>query len=215
LAWNAKSILSHPFIFELFQSLVGARGCHREFLAKYVQPKTGEHLLDIGCGVGSTLGHLPPEVRYTGVDVSAAYIKAARARFGERGTFVCSDVGDLSLENARFDHAIAIGVLHHLDDALAHSLLRLARSALRPGRRLVTIDPCYSPEQSKVARFVISRDRGRFVRDAAGYRHLFDSYGTAEVTLVHDLLRIPYTHLIAIVDFSGASSETSLDSAGR
>ena len=202
MAWSAKGILASPFVFDVFQSLVGAPGCHREFLTAYVRPRSGEHLLDIGCGVGATLLRLPPDVFYTGLDISAAYIKTARARFGERATFICADVSSVNLEQGRFDCAIAFGVLHHLDDPTAHSLLRLARSALAPGRRLFTIDPCYTPDQSRFIRFLISRDRGRFVRDVVGYQRLFNAYGVSEAKVVDNLLHFPYTHLVAAVEFS-------------
>ena len=202
MAPNLKSILSSSFVFDVFQSLVGAPAAHRKFLTNYVKPKPGERFLDLGCGVGATLLHLPEDVHYTGVDISAAYIKAARARFGERGTFICSDIAGLSLPSGHFDHAIAFGVLHHLDTATAQSLLQVARAALRPGKCLVTIDPCYTPDQSGAVRFIISKDRGGFVRDVAGYRQLFDPYGEVRVIVVNNLLRFSYTHLIAVTKFA-------------
>lgn len=202
--WNPKSLLSSSVVFDLFQSFVGAPRALDEFLGKYVQPKIGEHLLDLGCGVGAALRHIPAGVHYTGIDVSTAYIDAARARFGDRGTFIAADVADATLKRSNFDCAIAVGVMHHLDDATGHSLLKLARSALRPGRCLFTVDPCYTPDQSSVGRWLTGKDRGRFVRDPDGYHRLFDAYGSTEATVVHGLLRLPYTHFVARIDFSGA-----------
>jgi cyclopropane fatty-acyl-phospholipid synthase-like methyltransferase len=201
LAWNASAILSSSSVYDVFQSLVGAPKIHRTLLAEYVQPQSGDHLLDIGCGVGATLSYLSPNVRYTGIDISSSYIQRARARFGDRGIFVCSDISDVELGENCFDCAIACGVMHHLSDSAAQSLLRIARSALRPGKRLITIDPCYTPDQPKLVRYVISKDRGRFVRDEAGYRRLFDTYGTSELTIVDDLLHFPYTHIIGRIGF--------------
>jgi SAM-dependent methyltransferase len=204
MSWNPRNLLSSAAIFDFFQFLVRSPAALDEFLATYVQPKPAEQLLDLGCGVGAALRHIPAGVNYTGIDISAEYIQAARARFGDRGTFITADVADANLKPAQFDCAIAVGVIHHLDDATAHSLLKLARFALRPGRCLFTIDPCYTSDQSSVGRWLTSKDRGRFVRDPAGYRELYDAYGKAEATVVHGLLRLPYTHFIARIDFGGA-----------
>jgi len=54
--------------------------------------------------------------------------------------------------------------VHHLDDAEATKLFDLARSVLRPAGRLITFDGCYVPGQSPAARWILSRDRGQFVR---------------------------------------------------
>jgi cyclopropane fatty-acyl-phospholipid synthase-like methyltransferase len=201
LHWNPQSVLSSSLVFDFFQSLVGSPQAHQKFLANYAQPKIGEHLLDIGCGFGATLRHLPEGIRYTGIDISEAYINAARARFPNRGTFIPANVAEVTLERGQFDRAIAVGVIHHLDDAAAHSLLQLARSTLRPGCPLITIDPCYTPEQSSLGRFLTSKDRGKFVRDAAGYRKLFDAHGRSEILIVRGMLRVPYIHLIAKINF--------------
>jgi hypothetical protein len=92
---------------------------------------------------------------------------------------------------------IAIGVLHHLNDADATRLLTLGRSALRPGGRLVTMDPCYTAHQSRIAQFVISHDRGRNVRDDERYGHLANRvFPRVETHVRGDLSRIPYTHLV-------------------
>jgi SAM-dependent methyltransferase len=62
-------------------------------------------VLDIGVGTGRTTAFLAPRVKhYSGIDVSAAMIAAARERFA--GTAATLDVGDaraLSFEDASFD----------------------------------------------------------------------------------------------------------------
>ena len=82
-------------------------------------------------------------------------------------------------------------VLHHVDDETAAELFRLSRMVLEAGGRLVTSDPCFQPEQSPIARFLISRDRGRCVRSPEGYeaiaRAVFDD---VTVHVRHDLLRV-------------------------
>jgi SAM-dependent methyltransferase len=192
-----SSILSFPAGYRLFTRIVGG-GVWRVYLAEYVKPVAGEKVLDIGCGPADILSYLP-EVDYTGLDISPEYIAAAKQRFGGRGRFWCGDVGLAALEREQgtFSLVMATGVLHHLDDERASRLYELARLALRPNGRLITYDGCYVPEQSRIARWLLSHDRGEFVRTREAYLRLASvCFPKVEAHLRHDLLRIPYTHLI-------------------
>ena len=96
-----------------------------------------------------------------------------------------------------FDVALALGVVHHLDDAEARQLFQTAHDALRPGGKLVTLDGVFAPHQSAVARYLVRRDRGKFVRSEEGYVQIASQvFSAVKATLRHDLLRIPYTHII-------------------
>ncbi len=195
---SLSSILSLPAGYRLFTRAVGGRRAWRTYLSEYVKPVAAEKVLDLGCGPADVLDYLPG-VSYTGLDISADYINSAKARYGGRGRFLCSDVGLAELEQERgtFDLVLSVGVIHHLDDERAAKLFDLARLVLRPEGRLVTYDGCYVPEQSKVARWLLSRDRGKFVRTRSEYLRLASVvFGKVESNLRHDLLRIPYTHLI-------------------
>lgn len=192
-----SSVLSLPAAYRAFQRLVGGN-YHQRHLAEHVQPVAGEKVLDIGCGPGDILEFLR-DVNYTGFDVSPAYIAAAKKRFGDRGRFWCGDVGFAAIEQecGTFNLVLATGVLHHLDDDRARKLFELARLALRPEGRLVTYDGCYVPGQSRLARWMLSRDRGRFIRSREEYLRLASAvFPRVEARVRHDMLRIPYTHLI-------------------
>ena len=100
-------------------------------------------------------------------------------------------------EQGTFDVVLATGVIHHLDDVQAAALFGLARLALRPAGRLVTFDGCRVPQQSRLARWLLAKDRGKFVRTQEEYLRLASArFANVELDLRHDLLRVPYTHLI-------------------
>lgn len=192
-----RQLLQIPRVYSSFARLAGgdARATH---VREYVRPKSGERLLDIGCGPGDILDYLPVGVDYTGFDSSANYIANARRRFGGRGQFHCRQVSrELQREFSHFDVVLANGVLHHLDDEQAVDLFSLAKSALNSGGRLITIDGCIVPGQSRFARFLLDRDRGRFVRTEAAYLALAQKvFGSVKSHIRHELMRIPYTHII-------------------
>ena len=191
------SLLYHPAIYRFFQAAV-AGNMRDRYIRQYTRPQPGNKVFDLGCGTGEILYHLH-DVDYLGFDISEPYIQAAQSRFGHRGRFVCGDVGFTTIDDeaGTFDIALATGVVHHLDDATALKLFALAHKALKPGGRLVTYDGCYTADQSRSARWVVSRDRGAHVREVDHYLKLARSVFPQVDTFVrHDLLRIPYTHLI-------------------
>ena len=194
-----KSLLEKPALYELFSRVVGAQASRETFVETYVRPRPGDQVLDVGCGPADILEHLSG-VNYFGFDISPSYIESATRRFGDRGRFFCERVSHARAfleREGQFDIVLAIGILHHLDRDEALDLFRIAKRALRPGGRLVTLDPCYAPGQSRLARYLASRDRGRFVRTEQEYRSLAQGeFPAVAASVRHDLLRMPYTHII-------------------
>ena len=167
------------------------------FAREHIRARAGQRVLDIGCGPGDIVRHLP-RVDYVGFDANPDYITTATRNHGDRGRFYCQRVNEQSLsDHDGFDIVLAVGVLHHLDDDEADKLFRLAHAALVPGGRLVTLDGVFVKGQNPVARMIIARDRGEHVRDEAGYRRIADlTFSKVKAVVRSDLLRIPYTHLI-------------------
>jgi len=121
----------------------------------------------------------------------------AQKRF-PRAKFVCERVSQYTLPHREyFDIVLALGIVHHLDDSEALQLFRIAHSALKPGGKLVTLDGVWTNDQSRSSRYLLARDRGQFVRSQEQYRNLASQvFSTNKASVRHDLLRIPYTHII-------------------
>jgi SAM-dependent methyltransferase len=191
-----RSVLSLPRAYALFFDLVGGPGRDRVLVRDYIRARPGDRVLDIGCGPG-TLVPLLADVDYVGFDLSPEYIHRAQSKYPDK-QFVCERVSAFTLKDMGvFDTVLALGVLHHLDDAEAMQLFQIAHDALKPGGRLVTIDGVWADGQSPIAKYFLSRDRGRFVRRADEYQRLGSaSFSQIEAKVRHDLLRIPYSHVI-------------------
>jgi SAM-dependent methyltransferase len=193
----ADTVLAHPLAFQAFQALIGAPKCHRRFLEEHVRLRAGDVVLDIGCGTGNSLEFLGSQVRYTGIDINGDYIEYAKRKYYGRGTFQVVDATASELDfDGGFDAVFSFGVLHHLPDAAARRLVGNAMRALKPGGAFLSIDPSFAPDQSAVARFLVSNDRGRYVRGEPGYRALFDGFRIDYIRVVSDMLRVPYTQII-------------------
>lgn len=192
--FDLRRVLGASAVYQAVQNALGARAFQRR-LATWIDAAPGQRVLDIGCGPAAILEHLPPGIDYHGFDDSADYLAAARERWGERGHFWQARVEDATLaELGKFDRVIAIGVLHHLDDDAAATLVRIAARALAPGGMLLTYDPCWAADQGVIARALIARDRGQNVRDAHGYTSLARArFADVEPEIVRGHLRVPYT----------------------
>jgi SAM-dependent methyltransferase len=190
-------LLRNPAIYSRFWTLLGGRR-PGVYVGTYVRPSVGDRILDIGCGTADILGHLPTGVEYVGIDADEPYIAHARARWRHRGEFRCLPLDQvLTAGFGTFDIVLANGVIHHLDDRNAGELFAVARTAVARRGRLVTIDPCFVAGQSAAARFLLDRDRGKFVRFAADYERLARAaFPQVDIFIRHDLARLPYTHLL-------------------
>ena len=139
------TILNKPRIYNLFTRVIG-RNARKVYVEKYIRPKEGDRIFDIGCGTADILSLLPT-VEYVGIDANQKYIKYAKKRFGEKGIFLANRLKEApmsELSGFGFDKVLATAVLHHLNDDEARQLFEFAKVALKPGGRLITFDGCYS-----------------------------------------------------------------------
>jgi SAM-dependent methyltransferase len=200
LTTGIRAILSIPWVYDFFQDIAGAGKFRKVYTSRFICPAGSDRILDIGCGTADILTYLPETVNYVGFDASHHYIEAARDRFGSRGQFHFRYVNEMMIEElGAFDIVMANGLIHHLNDEEARNLCRISFKALKPGGRMVTHDPCYSDRQSSLARYIISRDRGQNVRSGEEYAALLRPFfQQVQLSVQHDLARIPYTHAIMV-----------------
>lgn len=193
---HLRDVLNYAAVYRAFTAVVGGKRGRTHF-SEFIQAREGDRVLDLGCGPADIVQYLP-NVEYIGLDSNPAYIANAQQRWGAKGTFICAPVAEAAAQLAgTFDIVLAIGVLHHLNDDEAGELFRHAFLALRPGGRLVTLDGVYTKSQSPIARFLLSQDRGRFVRTQPEYERLAQTAFEKISPHVDNLAApVPYTHLI-------------------
>lgn len=172
------AIISAPWIYNLVQWAAGARMYREAMVTRYIRPFDGCRVLDIGCGTGEYVHHLAKHCKdfeYYGFDGEGVYIDYANDLFKDnpRVHFYHKILTEEEVkEFNNFDIVIATGVMHHLDDPVVISLLRLARLALKPGGRLITYDPGKYDDQNRIEDFFVKHDRGRSIRFEREYAAL-------------------------------------------
>ena len=84
-----------------------------------------------------------------------------------------------------------------INDAEAKVFFASASKLLKPHGYLVTYDGVYIESQSKIAKFILSRDRGQYVRTPEGYTGLAKGiFSEIKFSIIHDMYRIPFTGII-------------------
>jgi cyclopropane fatty-acyl-phospholipid synthase-like methyltransferase len=195
-----KAILGHPALYQAYQRAGGFFGARVKAIADYLTLRPGMRVIDIGCGPGHLLHHLPEGIDYNGFDIDEAYIAHARRRFGHLGKFHCRHFDAAAArEFAGTDVVMMNGVLHHISDDDLRTTLSEIRSALRDDGVLFTLDGCYREGQSRIAKWLLDNDRGEFVRDQNGYDHVLRSvFKKVNLAIRDDYSRLPYTFIIGI-----------------
>ena len=144
---EASEAWSGP-LFERFvqyrELVTGGLGAHGEAAIEAYPPRSGDRILDLGCGFGDTTQRLAgiaaPEGEAVGVDVAEPFIEAARREAEEAGvasaSFIVGDVQVMELEGD-FDYAFSrMGIMFFANPVQA---LRSVREALVPGGRLCAV----------------------------------------------------------------------------
>ena len=183
--WNRMSPIPFPYSFRWFLRLLGPIHSPTR-LAHILQPRSGEHLLEIGPGIGThalaIASALGPDGVLDVLDVQREMLEAVGRRARAAGVSNISprqgDAAHLPYADGIFDGAYLIGVLGEIPDG--DGALREFSRVLKPTGRLVIgelfIDPDFVPLQRLQARaeqagFIFRRKAGCALAYLARFEH--------------------------------------------
>ncbi|MDR2858162.1 MAG: class I SAM-dependent methyltransferase [Novosphingobium sp.] len=195
-----KQFLKHPAIYQLYQEVGGFFAARIRAIRDYLEIRPGARIIDIGCGPGHIVRHLPRGIDYIGLDIDRPSIDYASARFGNCGCFQMRFFDAAAVDElGPVDIVMMNGVMHHIGDADLEATLVNAKAALKPHGVLFTLDGCYVAGQSWIDKWLLDNDRSAHVRDEAGYRRLLGRvFGRVDMYIRDDYSRLPYTFAIGV-----------------
>lgn len=145
-----------------------------------VRPWIGQHVLEIGAGIGNLSSFLLDRGRVVLTDAAPEYLAYLRERFGARPNVRVVRLSLPAVDGAalgeRFDTIVCLNVLEHVDDD--RGSLRAMRGLLEPGGRLVLLVPALPALYGS-----LDRALGHVRRYTA--RELATKYGEAGLHLRH------------------------------
>lgn len=196
-----ETILAIPCVYSFVQWAFGTTAGQRKLL-DYMNVNDGHTVLDVGCGTAIILEYLP-DVDYHGYDMNEEYLGTARQKYASRrAVFHNSYVSSTTLPDelkGKCDQVLALGLLHHISDQDAQTVLELAYAALKKGGRFVSIDPVFIDDQNFVAKTLVGADRGRHVRHERELSALIETHFMGDCTFHREnLTHLPYNSLVAV-----------------
>jgi ubiquinone/menaquinone biosynthesis C-methylase UbiE len=113
-------------------------------------------LLDVACGTGRTLHQLSrahPAMRLWGVDLSPAYVRAARKRLDsvDELTLAVENAEQLPFADGAFDVATSVYLFHELPRNARRNVMRELHRVVRPGGIVVLEDSAQLVESGDIS----------------------------------------------------------------
>ena len=195
-----RSMLAVPWVYRLFARILGSEANQQWFIDDILCLRDGQKLVDVGCGLANILDRLPG-VEYVGLDISDAYIQAARAKIKTRGRakFLSGSAEDWARDPLTYgaDLVLTNGVLHHVDDDDAKKILEFAHRVLKDNGRFIFYEPCYLIWQSGISAYFMSLDRGQNIRMEQRLKELANSiFPVVSTNIVTSVNRPGYVGLV-------------------
>jgi SAM-dependent methyltransferase len=166
-------------------------------IAERVAP--GDRVLELGCATGLMTAHLADlGARVTGVDRSGAYLDRARARVGDRATFIQAGLAEPGWEDmagAAFDHVLLCNLVHELPDPV--DVLTRAARLLGPAG-LVHL----SLQNPDSIHRLVAVEMG-LIEDVREVSERGDRFGTLGLWGVDDLARLAREAGLGVVGWEG------------
>jgi SAM-dependent methyltransferase len=164
-----------PGTFDLFQLAIGGTVAKRNLVLQCHSNQ--QHILEVGCSVGNIAAAFPGRcVDYVGLDIDEHAIHYAREKFRRQPgfSFICGELCRQKFPHD-FDFIVFSGVLHHLDDAAAATLLEFSQGILSANGTLVVSDPVQPrPTDGALIKVYRKLERGKHVRSFEDLSHLLE-----------------------------------------
>ncbi|MGC5054182.1 class I SAM-dependent methyltransferase [Micromonospora sp. DT48] len=132
-------------IYDPFSRLAGVGRLHGQLMDR-ANLRSGQRILEIGCGTGNlltALAHRHPDTVALGIDPDPAALRRARRKATRANLpihYHQAFAGALPLPDDSVDRVLSAFMLHHLDDGERARALREARRVLRRGGELHVLD---------------------------------------------------------------------------
>lgn len=182
--YSLTGILRYEKIFGEGFISTGGIDTTREFVG-YLKLKSGEHILDVGSGIGGGDFYMAENfgVKVTGVDLSSNVVAIALDRWREKEcpniSFEVCDATKRNFPESTFDVIYSRDTILHISDKrhLFSSFLKW----LKPGGRLLISDYCCCDGQWSEDYTLYVKQRGYFLLSVKDYGKLLGDVGFVKV----------------------------------
>ncbi|KKQ94925.1 MAG: hypothetical protein UT66_C0004G0026 [candidate division CPR2 bacterium GW2011_GWC1_39_9] len=144
----ASTIKTYENISESFSDTRNRAWPEFEIIKKYL--KSGQKVLDIGCGNGRFLNYQEADINYYGVDPSSKLLEIAKKKH-QKAIFKKGDFLNLPFGDNFFDIVVSIAAYHHVPSVNLRikALNDVKRVLKKDGLFILTVWDLYQPKYEK------------------------------------------------------------------
>ncbi|MEP7288190.1 MAG: class I SAM-dependent methyltransferase [Chloroflexota bacterium] len=188
------SIAAQPIIYNTLQKMLGAGQSQRRVALLLADLPAGSVVVDVGGGTGIYRPTVPAACQYYCVDLDALKVAGFQQRFPSDHV-LRGDGLALPFRGGSVDSVLCIAVCHHLSNEQLPRFLTECRRLLKPGGKLVLLDPVWNPRQL-TGRLLWAYDRGDFPRSPETLLTILARQGRV---VTQDIYAIWHTYLLCVV----------------
>lgn len=169
-----------PRLWLIFQYFIGGTKDKQSVaLSAY---KSTQRVLEVGCSVGNIADAFRSieGVDYTGIDIDIAAINTAQARFADtpQFKFLGTSIEEHAKDQIYYDYILVAGMLHHVDDSTAVSILKTVKQLAAPHAIINIFDPdAVTTTDPLYMRLFYKLEQGQYLRSSADLAKLITSAG--------------------------------------
>lgn len=133
-------------LYDLFAETISNRKWQRKKALEILKLKSGERVLDVGCGPGTFLVDAKqkhPYIKMAGIDIDDKILSIARLKIKKNhvdARLIKASADKLPFANSSFDAVISILVFHHLPIAVKKGAFKEIYRVMKPNARFLLID---------------------------------------------------------------------------
>lgn len=150
------------------------------FTKKYIHEHIKNHfhlenktVLDFGSGTGANCSIFKPGL-YLGIEPDGERVQLAK-RLYPNHNFMIFKENRILAQNDSIDYIFIIAVLHHIDDEQIKGYLLEFERILKPGGKIIVMEPYLCNRKNWSNRFMNWYDDGEYIRNENGYLDFFQS----------------------------------------
>jgi SAM-dependent methyltransferase len=198
------TILKLSSVYNAVQKLLGSKRSTKYLTDMFIQPKSGDSILDFGSGTGYLFNslNLVDGIAYTGVEPNASYVSTCKVNFRNfsNANFYTGSIETVESIDEEFDLIIVFAVLHHLDLDSWPVIIDSLHGKLKKSGRLLLLDNILHDGQGFISKTLVKFDRGQSILHEKDYREVLIRSGHRfETTIKTDLLNLPYSHILTTI----------------
>ncbi|MGP0074396.1 MAG: class I SAM-dependent methyltransferase [Bryobacteraceae bacterium] len=163
LSW-IHTLAAQPRVYDLIQTISGGRILRKRVSRHFQVCSAGGYIIDAGGGTGAIRSVVPSGCHYVCLDVDPLKLHDFYT-LNKSGAAVLGSAAQMPFPDNSAEYIFAFGMCHHLTDEELNSALAEFRRALKPGGRLVLLEPVLAPHRL-ASRILWRLDRGSNPRSA-------------------------------------------------